>query len=298
VASDEIVTQSAIGRQASPGGREVHQVLRRAEGAAPGPADGGEGPGDDVARFDHARAAVDPVQVGAGQLGQDEVAAPVGVLERVDVDGQAVGMGRPAGLLAGGAADEGGGVVAVPGRVGVQVGGGHRPHLLDREPGPVEPGEHRDDVGGDPPVDDQLAGVGPAVEAAEADRDIAQVPRATGQPGFQVSPIRARIAGLIGTTVERKIPLGGGGSRSTVGSRRSRSGAGVGSTLPNPSGRRGSGFAPTRQIGAGTVVEGRPGGREVGGCGEPPAPVPLLEVASPTGDPRPRVPDEGRPRRR
>src|SRR5215218_6235588 len=125
VASEEIVTQSVIAGQGTPalaaGRGEVHQVRRRPPGAAPGPADGGEGSGHDVAAADHARAGPGPVQVGAGQLGQDEVAAPVGVLERVHVHGQAVGMGRPAGLLAGGAAHEGGRVVAVAGGVGLQV---------------------------------------------------------------------------------------------------------------------------------------------------------------------------------
>src|SRR5512132_4171764 len=127
VASEEIVTQSAIAGQGTrlggvascparggwcrtgvrscageeswcqlaAGRREVHQVLRRPPGAAPGPADGGEGGGHDVALADHAGAGPGPVEVAAGQLGQDEVAAPVGVLEGVDVHGQAVGMGRP-----------------------------------------------------------------------------------------------------------------------------------------------------------------------------------------------------------
>src|SRR5512132_370427 len=153
VASGEIGTHSAIAGQGTPalpaGGREVHQVRRRPPGAAPGPADGGEGGGHDVAAADHAGAGPGPVQVGAGQLGQDEVAAPVRVLERVDVHGQAVGMGRPAGLLAGGPAHEGGRVVAVAGGVGLQVSGGDEPHLLDGEPGPVEAGEHRDHAGGD-----------------------------------------------------------------------------------------------------------------------------------------------------
>src|SRR5512132_4702881 len=100
VASEEIVTQSVIAGQGTrlglaAGRGEVHQVLRRPPGAAPGPADGGEGGGHDVALADHAGAGPGPVEVAAGQLGQDEVAAPVGVLEGVDVHGQAVGMGRP-----------------------------------------------------------------------------------------------------------------------------------------------------------------------------------------------------------
>src|ERR1700712_4146936 len=40
----------------------------------------------------------------------------------------------------------------------------------------------------------------------------------------------------------------GGGSRSFVASRLTRSCLGVGSTCPNPSGRSGSGLAPTRQV--------------------------------------------------
>jgi hypothetical protein len=60
-------------------------------------------------------------------------------------------------------------------------------------------------------------------------------------------------------------PPAGGGSQSTVGSRRSRSAAGVGSTSPNPSGRNGSGLAPTRQLApTREVADGRVAGR---GCG-------------------------------
>ena len=64
----------------------------RGEVAAPGPAGGRERPGDHPAAQHHARAAPGPVEVGARQLGQHEVALPVGVQERVHVDREPVGV--------------------------------------------------------------------------------------------------------------------------------------------------------------------------------------------------------------
>src|ERR1700712_4725192 len=53
--------------------------------------------------------------------------------------------------------------------------------------------------------------------------------------------------GVTGPTVAWNRWSRGGGSRSFVASRRTRSCFGVGSTCPNPSGRSGNGLAPTRQ---------------------------------------------------
>ena len=108
-------------------------------------------------------------------------------------------------------------------------------------------------------------------EMLEADAAALCGPR-HGRGGGRRAHRWGRTAGPIGATVERNRPPGGGGSRSTVGSRRVRSAAGVGSTCPNPSGRNGSGLAPTRQAPGGLVVGGSaPGGRVVelpsGGCG-------------------------------
>ena len=44
---------------------------------------------------DHPRPAPPPVEVGTGELGEHQVAAPVGVRERVHVDREAVGVGGP-----------------------------------------------------------------------------------------------------------------------------------------------------------------------------------------------------------
>ena len=97
-------------------GREVHAVDRAMPRPAPGPADRGERPGHDVAGLDHAGPDVGAVEVGAGQFGQHPGAAGVGVLERVEVDGEAAGVRRPVGAATDVPADERGGVVAVAGR--------------------------------------------------------------------------------------------------------------------------------------------------------------------------------------
>ena len=163
--------------------------------------------------------------------------------------------------------------------------------------------EHRHHVSGDVPVDHQLPGVGAAVEAVERDRDVAQLRQRDRATVVQV----ATHPGPDGRRDRRdrglRTPPGGGDSRSAVGSPRSRSAAGVGCTSPKPSGRSGSGLAPTRHPPAGPVVAGPPPGGRVavppgdffffyqpGGCGYPRAPVPLLEVASPTGGPEPGGP--------
>src|SRR3954449_3682755 len=71
---------------------EVLQVLQRVPAAAPAPADPGEGVDDRTAGQDHAGPLPAAVAVGTGQLGEDEIALEVGVLEGVDVDRQAVGV--------------------------------------------------------------------------------------------------------------------------------------------------------------------------------------------------------------
>src|SRR3990170_1646910 len=59
--------------------------------------------------------------------------------------------------------------------------------------------------------------------------------------------MRRRTRGETGAMSAWNRRLAGGGSRSTVGIRRTRSSRGVGSTRPKPSGRRGSGLAPICQ---------------------------------------------------
>src|SRR6266516_379230 len=65
--------------------------------------------------------------------------------------------------------------------------------------------------------------------------------------------MRARVAGVTGPIVAWKPPAGGG-SRSTVGRRRSRRAAGVGRTWPKPSGRSGMGRAPSTHVAAGAAA--------------------------------------------
>src|SRR5690349_5102523 len=90
----------------------------------------------------------------------------------------------------------------------------------------------------------------------------------------------------MGPIVPWKRPSAGGGSRSFVGSRRTRRTFGVGSTWPNPSGRSGSGEAPTTQTGVGGEAVGVGDGVDDGvGC---PTGVGLgVSVGAATGVPEP-----------
>src|SRR4051794_25776399 len=71
---------TGVGQDARSAARrgEVHEVLDRAEVAAPGPAGGGEGTGHRVARLHHAGTSPRAVQVGTGELGKDERVTGVG----------------------------------------------------------------------------------------------------------------------------------------------------------------------------------------------------------------------------
>ena len=136
---------------------------------------------------------------------------------------------------------------AVAGGRRVEVGRGDQPHLLDRETRGVEPAEDADDPARDRGVDDQLAGVRPAVEPLEREREVAQVGQsAPGTTGTRSPPSGGGSSGVTGPTVPWNRPSRGGGSTSAACSRRTRSIRGVGSTSPKPSGRSGSGRGADR----------------------------------------------------
>ncbi len=116
----------------------------------------------------HPRADVGPVEVGGagGRLDAD-AGLDVGILDRVHVDGQPVGVHRPLRrpLGVGVPAVEAGGVVRGHGLRVTSVEDIDRFHPADREPGPVQDGEDLDHLTHHAGVDDDLPGVHPAVEA-------------------------------------------------------------------------------------------------------------------------------------
>src|SRR5215211_831069 len=77
--------------------REVLVVLGRGPPPAPAPTDPPEGPDDDVATHDHPRADVRSVDVPAAPAGRNVRAVDERVLDRVDIDGAAVGVLGPGG---------------------------------------------------------------------------------------------------------------------------------------------------------------------------------------------------------
>jgi hypothetical protein len=99
-------------------------------------------------------------------------------------------------LAAGGPADEASGVVAVAGGLGVHVLGRGDPHLLDREVLLVQDAERRDGLVRSDSGDDQLAGVRAAVEAAEGQR--------------QVAELRDRYLAATAVGISHPLPNGGG----------------------------------------------------------------------------------------
>src|SRR5262249_46237423 len=181
---------------------EVHVIEFRLPGAAPSPADLGEGLRHDITRPDHARSDPLAVEVRGGQFRKDEGAVPVRVLEGIDVDGKTIRMGRPL-LLAPGPAPPGPpkgccGVVAIPRGARGEGGGCDEPHLFDRKPQVIDSGEHPDDLRGDTPVDDELARVRSPVEAPEAHRDVGEVVQLDGTVGMY--SWHSRLNGLIART--------------------------------------------------------------------------------------------------
>ena len=100
--------------------------------------------------------------------------ADIGVLDRVDVDRQAVGVIRPVRGAGGVAAVEGGRVVGLDrAKVAAPVSV-HELHAPDREAGAVELLESGDDLPRHRAVDDQSARVRAAVESSVAECQQAQ----------------------------------------------------------------------------------------------------------------------------
>src|SRR6185436_9346564 len=77
--------------------REVLIVLGRRPAPSPPPTDPPEGPDDDVTTNDHPRTDVRSVEIPAAPAGRDLGAVDVRVLDRVEIDGAAVGVLGPCG---------------------------------------------------------------------------------------------------------------------------------------------------------------------------------------------------------
>ncbi len=168
-------TRIATHKGLSPLSAEVHEIDRARPPPTPGPPHrlerGDRGP----ALQRHAGPHPASVEVGRGELRPHQVALDVGVVERVEVDGQPVGMGRPVRLATGLAADEGLGVVAVPGRGQVQRGFRRYPHLLKGKAGCEQSLEDIHHGLGDIGVHQHLAGMRAGIEAAEGHGEVAQL---------------------------------------------------------------------------------------------------------------------------
>src|SRR3990172_1412178 len=132
-------------------------------------------------------------------------AADEGVLDRVDVDRAAVRVLRPALRALDVAAVERGGVVRldrakVAGPVDVD-----RHHAPDREAGLVEPAHHRQHRAGNVSVDDEPAGMHPAVEAPVTRRDdpeLVEPDRAAWTPGDPCHLLPERSANRVDPPIE------------------------------------------------------------------------------------------------
>ena len=197
------------------------------------------------------------VEVGRGELGDDDLAPAVRVLEGIDVDGQPVGVLGVPGAAACGRHTKA--PVLLPSPVGSRSSsrGLGDPHLLDRESGPPQRAEHGHEVGADVLVGEQLSGVPLAVEAAVRDADPVQL----------IGPDRAgRLPGGSGDDLGRclarratRIPSpGSGATESGRLNRRTLSSRGVGRTSPNPVSVTGSGLVNNQSGGTvpGSGVEG------------------------------------------
>ena len=120
------------------------------------------------------------------QLGYHQIALGVRIAERVDVDGEPIGMRGPVRLPAGWPADERASAVAVAGRWPGQLVGRADAHLVEWELPGEELTEDLPHAVGNRSVDEHLAGVCQAVEAPERQGQVAQRvggDRASGRPG-------------------------------------------------------------------------------------------------------------------
>src|SRR5205807_10579896 len=115
---------------------------------APLPADGGEGPDEQAAGHRHPGAYARTVEVGAARARVHAAALDVRVLDRVDVDRQAVGVRRP--VLRPGrdrvAAVEARGVVRLARALVLRAVGVDRPQAPEWEARGVEPPKDAGDV--------------------------------------------------------------------------------------------------------------------------------------------------------